>query len=614
MFSQLPYLYRIPMPTPLPLANWSLRKALATLPDGFMKARVRILYIMLILSQAKALTAIIVAANAGQQTHFTRAFIALACYLTLFKAILSFPSKLVMISHIMLVSATILIWSNIFLFSHSVTLITIQFVFMVILGSFYALGTREGLFYTGITVTPVLYFLFSDESGITFRSVGHELASPGFEIITTLNFATVAFAHYYFFKAFRDNIAEKELLNAQLEVTASEAKKLAEARSNFLATMSHELRTPLNSVVGVTELMLDAKDNKPYQKENLDILRNSALDLLSLINNILDINKLDSGKSQLENVSFNLSEHVAHICSALKIKATDKKLDLVFKADASIRDLNITSDPTRLSQVLYNLIGNAIKFTEKGSVTVSIDTVDQTEDRISVLFSVADTGIGIHPDRHALIFESFTQAEAHITRKYGGTGLGLAIVQQVLTLFNSKIRIDSKPGEGAVFSFTIEFEKAFLSAGEIHADPESKALDHLRILVAEDNDVNKLVLQKQLDNLNVRSVMVGDGMQAYEACLDGEYDAILLDLDMPGWNGYETTKRIRSYTDPAKSNSYLIAFTASVSEQKQIIEHGFNDFLYKPVSMKDLREKLEKVALRRFASDEDRSAALPKNT
>lgn len=587
------------MPTPLPLANWSLRKALTTLSDGFLKARVKILYIMLLLSQAKALTAIIVAINANQQSHLPRAVIAFACYVILLKALLTFPSKLILISHIMLVSATILIWSNIFFFSHSVTLITLQFVFMVILGSFYALGPREGMFYTSITVIPVLYFLFSDGSG-RFGNIGHELASPGFEILATLNFATVAFAHYYFFKAFRDNVAEKEQLNAQLKITANEAKKLAEARSNFLATMSHELRTPLNSVVGVTELMLDAKDRQPHQKENLDILRNSALDLLSLINNILDINKLDSGKLQLENVSFNLYEHTAQICSALKIKAHDKKLQLVFEADPSLKHLNITSDPTRLSQVLYNLIGNAIKFTEKGDVTVKLETAETKNNRVNILFSVADTGIGIHPDRHAVIFESFTQAEAHITRKYGGTGLGLSIVQQVLALFDSEIEIDSTPGIGSVFSFTISFEKAMLSAEEIvNTDKESKTLDHLRILVAEDNDVNKLVLQKQLDNLNVRSVMVGDGIQAYEACIEGDYDAILLDLDMPGWNGYETTKRIRSYNDPVKSNSYLIAFTASVSEQKHIIEHGFNDFLYKPVSMKDLREKLEKVALRR---------------
>lgn len=585
------------MPTPLPLANWSLRKALLTLNSGFDKARMRILYIMLLLSVVKAIVVVIVAVNAQQDNQLPRAISALILYGVMLKVLLSFPSRLVMVSHIMLIAGVILIWSNIFIYAHKVNLITLQFVFMVILGSFYALGNRAGIVYTILTVVPVLAFLFTDGTGLKMGNISHELASPGFEIVATLNFITIAFAHYYFFKAFRDNIIEKDLLNIRLQASAAEARKLAEARTNFLATMSHELRTPLNSVVGVTELMLE--DTAPNQKENLDILRNSALDLLSLINNILDINKLDSGKLQLETVSFDLYQHVQNICSALKIRATDKRLRLNFEADDGLKNIIVRSDPTRLSQVLYNLIGNAIKFTDEGTVTVKMVVNNQVENKIDVAFSVADTGIGIHSDRHNIIFESFTQAETDTTRKYGGTGLGLSIVQQVLALFNSKIGMQSTPGKGSVFFFTLSLDVLKEDNETVPDDlAKLKALDHLRILVAEDNDVNKLVLKKQLDNLKVSSVMVTDGMQAFEACLNDDYDAILLDLDMPGWNGYETTKRIRAHNDPAKSNAYLIAFTASVSEQKQILDNGFDDFLYKPVSMKDLREKLEKVAHR----------------
>jgi two-component system, sensor histidine kinase len=588
------------MPTPLPIANWSLRKALLTIPESFTRARVRIVYILLLFSLVKAGVVIAATFYAYQPEQVPRAIAALIAYGILLKVLLTYPNKLLLVSHIMVGSAIILIYTNVFLYTHRVNLITLQFVFMTMLGSFYALGNRSGIVYSTLVVVPVLAFLFTSGTFLRLGNIPHELASPAFEVITMLNFITIGFAHYYFFKAFNDNIREKELLNVQLQVAVGEAKKLAEARSSFLAMMSHELRTPLNSVVGVTELMQE--DGHHQQEENLGILRNSALDLLSLINNILDINKLDSGKLQLETVSFNLYQHVNNICSALSIKARDKKLELVYEADEALKDITVTSDPTRLSQVLYNLIGNAIKFTEQGSVRVIMMTERRADNKIDVRFSVSDTGIGIHPDRHHVIFESFTQAESDTTRKYGGTGLGLSIVQQVLTLFNAGIHLHSEPGKGATFFFTLSFDVVNRSPGELAALPaQNRTLDHLRILVAEDNDINTLVLQKQLDNLKVSSVMVTDGIQAYEAYISGDYDAVLLDLDMPGWNGYETTQRIRSYSDPAKSNAYLIAFTASVSEQSHIIEQGFNDFLYKPVSMKDLREKLEKVPLRSAA-------------
>ncbi|MCE3282403.1 MAG: response regulator [Chitinophagaceae bacterium] len=587
------------MSTPLPITNWSLRRALQTLPGLFERARVRIIFILLAFAVAKALSVVGVSLYKDQPEQMPRGIAALVCYIILMKALLSYPSRLRLFSHIMLVAGLVLIWSNIFVYTLTINLITLQFVFMAILGSFYTLGSRAGIIYTFLSVLPVMIFIFMGGDRLPTASTATELASPGFEIMATLNFLTIAFAHYYFFKAFDSNIKEKEKLNAQLLVSAAEAQKVAETRTNFLATMSHELRTPLNSVIGLTELMSDDQRDQP-QKENLDILRNSALDLLSLINNILDINKLDSGKLQLENVPFPLYQLINNVCSVLKVKARDKQLDLVLETDDAIKDLHVVSDPTRLSQVLYNLVGNAIKFTEKGSVTVHIELVQLTSDHAEVLISIADTGIGIHPDRHLRIFDTFTQAEANTTRKYGGTGLGLSIVQQVLSLFNSGIELESKPGEGSNFFFRIMFQT--VSASRVEDIPaKQNSLDHLRILVAEDNDVNKLVLQQQLDNLKVRSVMVADGKAAYDACMAGDYDAVLLDLDMPGWDGYETTKQIRSHNDPGVSNAYLIAFTASVSEEKQIIENGFNDFLYKPVSMKDLRQKLEKVALRHSA-------------
>jgi signal transduction histidine kinase/CheY-like chemotaxis protein len=588
------------MHTPLPFFNWSFKRAVASLPDSFTKARVRIIYIILLFSLAKALLVIGFAIPFAQWLQLTRAVIAFFVYTVMLKLLLNDPSRLRVISHIMLSAGIVVIWSNILFYTHRINLPSMQFIFMVILASFYTLGRKEGIVYSILAIIPVILMLIAGQGELLLTRIPEELPSPGFEILVALNFLTITLSHYYFYTAFDLNIREKEALNKQLAIAASDAKQLAESRSNFLSTMSHELRTPLNSVVGISELLLQGSHGDT-QKENLDLLQYSALDLLSLINNILDINKLDSEKLQLETTPFNLYKLVNNVCAVLRIKARDKKLSLLLEVDESLKNVTVTSDPTRLSQVIYNLVGNAIKFTEQGSVTVRLQRTEEVEGRINVLFSVTDTGIGIPTERHDSIFESFSQADPGTTRRYGGTGLGLTIVKQVLTLFNSQIELESAPGKGSRFFFQISFVVSDTSNVAISEDPDIN-LSHLRILVAEDNDVNKLVLQKQLRNLDITPVIVHDGLQAYEAYVNGSYDAVLLDLDMPGWDGYETSKNIRLYAGEKKQDAYLIAFTASMLDQQHLSETNFDDFLYKPVSMKELKEKLVKVATRNNAS------------
>jgi CheY-like chemotaxis protein len=302
----------------------------------------------------------------------------------------------------------------------------------------------------------------------------------------------------------------------------------------------------------------------------------------------------------LEAVPFRLAEFIRHRCAGLKIKAIDKNLNFIVDIDKQLEETIIISDPTRLSQLIYNLVSNAIKFTDKGSITIKLDCIHKKENGVEVLFSVTDTGIGIQPDRHETIFNLFTQAESDITRKYGGTGLGLAIVKQVLTLFNSKIQLDSTPGKGSKFYFTLPFittTEETISGVKIAPVSETTNLGHLRILIAEDNELNRLLMQKQLDKFNIKPVIVENGEQAYQACLSGYYDAIFMDLHMPILDGYQATNKIRSITDPVKAKVYIIAFTASVTEQEKIFDNGFNDFLYKPVNMNDVRDKLEKINL-----------------
>lgn len=589
------------MDKPLSFFNWSLNKVQGAEPDTFVRARVRIIYAILLFSILKALVVIGFGGAAGQWLQVARAVIACVIYVMLVKVLLYKPVYLKALTHVMILVGVLVVWTNIFVYAHKINLVTVQFVYMIALSSFFVLGSRYGIFYALTGILPVVLFLFfHGNGGIYSPGAPQEFVSPGFEIIVILNFISLVVSHYLFFEAINVNISEKEKLNRQLQSAIAEAHELAESESNFLSTMSHELRTPLNSVVGISELLLEDKPEE-RQKENLTILQFSALDLLSLINNILDFNKIDSDKLELEQAPVSLAGFMQNICAVLRIKANNKHLQLLLDVDEGLKTMNVVTDPIRLSQVMYNLIGNAIKFTEKGSVTVKLSLVKKTESEAEVLFSIADTGIGIHPDKHEQIFELFTQAESHLTRKHEGTGLGLAIVKKILALFGSRIELESSHGKGSRFFFTIPFVIAAADASNNTPTAGEKAdLSQLRILIAEDNDVNRMILMKQMDKLNVKPVIVENGEDAYEAFISGDFDLVFLDLHMPVSDGYQAIKQIRALPAP-KGDVYIIAFTASVTEQQKITDAGFDDHLYKPVNMSDLREKLEKIAVRNKA-------------
>jgi signal transduction histidine kinase/CheY-like chemotaxis protein len=585
------------MDKPLPFFNWSLKRALDTEPDNFMKARARIIYTILLFAILKTVVVFITGFAYEQWSQMVRATVAFIFYIALVKVLLYAPSRIKLLAHSMLVIGAAIVWTNIFVFTQSINLLTLQFVFMMALCSFYTLGSGWGITYSIAGILPVvLYLIFKGNADIYFNDAPQELASPGYEIMVVLNFLSIIIAHHLFYQAFHVNIRDKERLNQQLQLSIAEANNLAISRSNFLSTMSHELRTPLNSVIGITEILLEDKPEE-RQKENLKILQFSALDLLSLINNVLDFNKIDSGKMELEKFPFRLGEFFQNICAGLRIKASDKKLDFILDIDDALQPVIVVSDPTRLSQLIYNLVGNAIKFTDKGSITVKLECVGEMANGVDVQFSIADTGPGIDAGRHESIFELFTQAETYTTRKYGGTGLGLPIVKQILGLFNSSIHVESSVGNGAKFLFTISFLTTVDdSRVQSSVVANNKDLSHLRILIAEDNDVNRLIMKKQMANLNIKPMIVENGKQAYEAVLAGNYDAVFMDLHMPVSDGFETTRQIRALKDPVKASVHIIAFTASVTEQERIFAVGFNDFLYKPVNMSDLRDKLEKIA------------------
>jgi signal transduction histidine kinase len=582
------------MHSSLPFFNWSLKKALDTEPDTFIKARIRIIFTILIFGIIKSAIAAISATVAAQLEQNIRAVISLVLYTGLAKVLLWSPRHARLVAHVMLCAGIAVVLSSLLFYTRQINLISLQFIFMIMLSSFYTIGRRAGLVYSSLAALPVVYTLIIGGPINIFQESPERLASPGSELIAILNFVTITMAHYLFFHAFQANVEEKEKLNLQLQHSAEEATKLATSRSNFLSTMSHELRTPLNAVIGSAELLIKDKPEE-RQKENLGILHSSALDLLSLINNVLDFNKIDSDKLQLERVPVKLAELVQNVCAALKIRAHGKGLKFALEIDEQLKSVYVSTDPTRLSQVLYNLVGNAIKFTEEGSVYIKLSCAEIRAGNTRVLFSVSDTGVGISRDKHEAIFDAFTQGSADVSRKYGGTGLGLPIVKQLLLLFGSKIELESAPGKGSRFSFSLllPIVQAPAATGAEPIAEQPGNLSHLKILIAEDNEINRMIIKKQLATLNIEPVLVEDGAAAYEAWLSNHFDAVVLDLHMPISDGYETVTRIRAYDEIPKANTHVIAFTASVNEADKILAAGFNDILYKPANIKDLREKLE---------------------
>ncbi|GAA4470350.1 hypothetical protein GCM10023093_31460 [Nemorincola caseinilytica] len=592
------------MNNPLPFFNWSLKKAEHAEPDSFIRVRIPILYTILMFSVAKAAIVVGMGIGFGQTMQVSRAVVALCLYVGLVKWLLYRPAHLKVITHVMILLGVAIVWTNIFVFAHKINLVTIQFVFMVLMSSFFALGSTWGVIYTITSTLPVvILMLFRGSTDIYSANTAQELASPGFEIIVILNFVSIAVSHYLFFRAFHLNLGEKEELNKDLTASIAVANQLATSRTNFLSTMSHELRTPLNSVVGITELLIEDKPEE-RQKENLRILQLSAHDLLSLINNILDVNKLNSDKLVLDSAPFVLSELIKDIADVMRIRASSRKLDLVMDVDQRITGMTVVSDPTRLAQVMYNLVGNAIKFTDRGSVTIKLELAGRTASGMDVMFSVIDTGVGIPADKHEAIFDLFSQAGSHILRQYGGTGLGLAIVKQTLLLFNSKINLESIPGKGSRFFFTLPLTiaAAGLEPELPHLSQGTGDMGHVKVLIAEDNNINRMIIKKQLQKLGIEPVIVENGKQAYEAFIASDFDAIFVDLHMPVMGGYEAVSKIRSDKDPVKARTYTVAFTASVTEQQRIVDAGFDDHLYKPVSLNDLRNKLEKVAAMRLVN------------
>lgn len=386
---------------------------------------------------------------------------------------------------------------------------------------------------------------------------------------------------------------EQDLLKAK-----EEAEKSSHAKAEFLSIMSHEIRTPMNAVVNLTNYLIEDEPSN-HQIENLNILKFSANNLLAIINDVLDFNKIELGKVDFERIEFDLLGLLDSIHYSMNVNALKKKISLFLDADIPLINLLI-GDPNRLTQILNNLVSNAIKFTEKGKVTLRLRILNESYKDVQIKFEVIDTGIGIDDSQIDFIFNMFTQAASNTTRKYGGTGLGLAITKRLLQLQNSDIELDSKIGKGSNFFFVLNFKKGVsINAKRVLGVPrenEAKSLMGIRVLVVEDNEVNVIVVKKFLKKWGVDFAHASDGVKALEKVKENQYDIILMDIHMPNMDGYSATKAIRMLPGEHYKKIPIIALTASalMDHRGRIYDAGMDDIVVKPFNPAELYDMMSK--------------------
>lgn len=391
------------------------------------------------------------------------------------------------------------------------------------------------------------------------------------------------------------DITDKKKAEMELVAAKEEALQLSRAKDMFISVMSHEIRTPLNAVIGMSHLL---QESNPLdsQKENLGILKFSAENLMRLINDVLDFTKIETGNIELEATDMSLRELIQGVTSSMQYRVNDKNIYLRSNIDPNIPEI-VIGDRTRICQILLNLAGNAVKFTEKGGITIDVKVAEQTDTEISVRFAVTDTGIGIAHNKIDTIFESFKQAEADTTRKYGGTGLGLAITKRLIELHDSQIHVDSVPGQGSTFWFTIKFKKGQIQTNAININNIVETDLHLNILVVDDNQINRLLINKVLCKWGVQAEFAENGAEAVNKIENNHnYDVVLMDIHMPEMGGLEATQIVRAKSDPYFKQLPIVALTASLmnNEIEAITSSGMNDYILKPFEPKGLYDKLSR--------------------
>jgi PAS domain S-box-containing protein len=389
---------------------------------------------------------------------------------------------------------------------------------------------------------------------------------------------------------------QRRMMLDNLIVARQKAEEAAQSKQIFMSTMSHEIRTPLNEVIGITNLLLQGNPRED-QMDYIKTLRFSGNHLLTLVNDVLDYNKMESGKIVFEQTQFNLNDFLAEIMRSYSFRSKAKHLDFEIIKGGNLPS-EVIGDPIRLNQILSNLLSNALKFTNQGGIKVNVRELERKGNQSSLEFSVQDTGIGIPKERHNAIFDSFTQASADTTRNYGGTGLGLAICKKLIELQGGTIMLESEPGLGSTFTFTINLsitEKGkAISEGE--KSESFSGLEGKRILVAEDNKINFFVANKFLTGWGVIVSQAENGQLALDLLEKEDFDLILMDLQMPVMDGIEATRIIRKSENPRINSIPIVALTAAIMSENhdKIDELNINEYVLKPFKPHDLFERILK--------------------
>ncbi|MBL8012402.1 MAG: PAS domain S-box protein [Candidatus Omnitrophica bacterium] len=401
------------------------------------------------------------------------------------------------------------------------------------------------------------------------------------------------------------DITEQKKFRQMLLVAKLAAEEANSAKSLFLAKMSHEVRTPMNAVIGMLDMTLETKLTDE-QRENLKVAKDAADNLLGLLNDILDLSKAEAGKITIEKVELNVHDMVKNVCRGLAVLAEKKQVDLLWNIEDKIPKYLI-GDPVRLRQIIINLVNNAIKFTHKGFVRVKVELISLKEKHCELLFIVQDSGIGIPADKHESIFDLFSQADDHTTRKYGGTGLGLAICKKLVEMMDGRIWVESKANEGSQFKFNILFDVAgdqpLLAvvadkasvAGSVSSENLSQS--GLRILVAEDNHVNQKIILKILEKKGWKATTAINGKEVLEHLNKQSYDLILMDDQMPEMTGIEATRMIRAEEKQTGSHVLIVAMTANAmaGDKEFYLKQGMDGYVSKPINREQLFAEIDRL-------------------
>lgn len=392
------------------------------------------------------------------------------------------------------------------------------------------------------------------------------------------------------------DLTERKKVEEALIMAKKKAEDLASQKQQFLSAMSHEIRTPLNAVIGYTHLLLD-ENPLPKQIDKLKSLQFSADNLLSLVNDILDHSKIESGKIEFAKTPFKIRERLIGIREMFDIKARKKNLQLSLEVDQSLPE-KVVGDPVRLNQILINLVGNAIKFTNKGEVVIYANVKAENENTVDIQFKVRDTGIGISEEKQKIIFDTFVQADSRILNEYGGTGLGLSISKNLVEFQKGKLEVESEPGKGSVFSFYIRFTKYVQHVPKKVKEGEKaeKPLDKAKVLLVEDNLINQKIASQFLSKWGADVTIAADGRKGLDKIQEEKFDFVLMDLQMPVMDGYESTQAIRALSEDYYKNIPIITLTADafVEVKERTQAAGMNDYVTKPINPVEFLKVLKK--------------------